>query len=190
MTDHAENDLFGGLIYQGAFALLWDYSQEPGDQELAVANEANQVLLRLLTHQGEPGARGEEDASAFQAELERIDLKLNLLLDLTAGLIREQLNLPPAVPVKLGATAVEWRSLAPPQPDRWLRVRIFVDPVMPRPLEVYGRGVARDDGAGPNDSPGAAVGLRFAGMSQEVQDELQRLIFRQHRKKIALQRRQ
>ena len=118
-----------------------------------------------LLSERQPASRNDVDP-AVVTELRRIDLKMTLMLDLLADLF------------VLDFHGFEWID-APAEVvvgDRGV-VEIFIQAGVPRPL----RFIARVDvGERPVNRR-----LEFEGVPEAEVDQLERLIFRQHRQKIA-----
>jgi hypothetical protein len=157
-------------------------------RRLATAAEEARVSVSLgsnlrvfqacdLLSERQPASRNDVDPSVLM-ELRRIDLKMTLMLDLLADLFAESHPPPPTAQVVLDFHGFEWLD-APADVtvgDRGV-VDIFIQAGVPRPLRFVARVVA-----------GAASSQRrfeFEGLSEAEADQLERLIFRQHRQKIA-----
>lgn len=185
MRGKKEHPFFSGLIYEARAPLVWRYVElRPDEKEIVAANTANEQLLRLITSLSEKPQEQADDE--LHAELERIDLKITVLLDMASSIIRDQLNLPAAEPIRMDAQGVEWETSQPPEPGRLLEVKVYIDPELPTPLELYG--MAKLEKPEHDVKTAVCARMRFVKMGQSVSDELEKFIFRQHRKEVALQR--
>jgi len=130
----------------------------------------------LLTER--PPANRNDVDPAVVSELRRIDLKMTLMLDLLADLLAEAHPPPPTVQVVLDAQGLSWLE-APPE---WVvgdlgEVEIYIQAGVPRPLRFIVRVVGADSSTSRR--------LEFERLSDAEVDQLERLIFRQHRQKVA-----
>lgn len=121
------------------------------------------------------------DDAAFAADLQRLEFKVNVLLQLVVRLTARSETLPPPQPVRVYAGGMEWHSSpGDPAPGSVVRARLFINPAFPLPLELIGVvAMPRRDG----DS--AWSRLAWHGLSPAVIDLLGRLIFRHHRRQVA-----
>lgn len=122
-----------------------------------------------------------EDA-ALAADLQRLEFKINVLLQLVVRLAHGSQSLPPAQTVRLFAGGMEWRAAATdPAPGSIARVRLHINPAVPLPLEFVGvMAMPRRNGD--------ETWSRFVwqGLSPAVVDLIEKLIFRHHRRQIAV----
>jgi hypothetical protein len=130
-----------------------------------------------LLSERQPASRNDVDP-AVVTELRRIDLKMTLMLDLLADLFAETHPPPPTGQIVLDFHGFEWID-APVEVvvgDRGV-VEIFIQAGVPRPLRFIARVQA-------GDTP-VQRRFEFERLSDAESDQLERLIFRQHRQKIA-----
>ncbi len=177
--------LSAGLVYETRMAVGWRVLPSPLDADYtARLNDSNELFLRSLnTLEEVPCGRFEvgETGGDLQPELERLDIKPNLLMELVGHVLSRQLGMPPRADVRLGRAGMAWRGpRQPPQCGTDLVVDLYVQPRYPRPLELPGRTTAVRDGW---------VELEFLGLNEAVEEGLQRLIFRHHRRDVATRRR-
>ncbi len=182
MTNEGGSHLGGGVVYEGRLPLGWKALRgEPGPQQMLQLNDHNDAVLRTLLALEEAGGEYADDGGvASQQELARIEAKLNLLLNLVGQLLGERSAIPAKASVCLGAEFVEWSDAKLPPAGQWVVADIYLHPSYPRPLRLVG--IARA-GEGRFESPSA--GMALAGLSEPVQDALEKLIFRHHRRAVA-----
>jgi hypothetical protein len=154
--------------------------ESPSDEARVVATLGSNLRVfqacDVLTERA-PSSRNDVDP-AVVTELRRIDLKMTLMLDLLADLFAEAHPPPPTRQIVLDFHGIDWLE-APPElsvGDRGV-VEIYIQAGVPRPL----RFIARVAGA----VVPAQRRFEFEGLSEAEADQLERLIFRQHRQKIA-----
>ncbi len=119
------------------------------------------------------------------ADILRIDLKVNLLLDMVGALLAASQSRPPTVAARFNRHGIVWESAGtPPVPGSYGLVEIHLKDCLAQPLALAGT-VAQD----PADRH---VHVRFDPIQDQVADQFERLVFRRHRRQVAggrLQRR-
>jgi hypothetical protein len=117
---------------------------------------------------------------ALMSELRRLDVKLTLVMELllelraaSHGGSAEKLEL------ELDFRGMYWtpRGMLPERGSRGV-AELFIHPQVPRPLRLYGTIVDVEAGAG-------RVRLQFDPLTESEADQLERLIFRAHRRQVA-----
>ncbi len=164
-----------GPCYEDVCALRLD----TGD--CTVSDQANMAVLTAVSALEMHFLPGGEESDARGPELQQLDNKLNVLIQMFAGFWRAQSELPPpvAVTVSLGglrfdAGALEDAAQAPRS------VALYLNDALPQPLVLPVEEVlATDDGRRE---------LRFAPLSEDLSDALSRHIFRRHRRALAQNR--
>jgi hypothetical protein len=148
-------------------------------------NDRNLSLLK--THALEDFQRREIDADfeGIASEIERIDQKMNLITELLCDLLMSEEQIPAPMPIQLSAAGVQFAPDEPVslRPKDWAIFELFLMDDVPRPLKLTVRVVANSP-----DAPDNAITLSFADLSDGVQSMLGRLVFRHHRREVALAR--
>lgn len=183
MNDDVTGSLGEGVVYADDLPIQWQaLSAAPDTAVLGRWDVANERVLRLVGVLEENTPEPGEEHSLGGHELARLDFKLNLALELLGYIVRHQLDLPDARPVRLHSAGVEWDCDASEAPAMGQRVQLalYLNPVMPNPMTIYGEVTH----SAPSDA-GVRVAVAFSGMSEGVQDLLDKLIFRHHRRSIA-----
>lgn len=150
---------------------------EPTPDDVARLNERSLHVLRTLDSLDERRAEGAgDDDDPVMQELQRMDSKLNVLLDIVDRLLLPSTLLPPRQPVSFNAVGlVVPASLLPP--DGYLLVRLHFEACRALPLELpaqHGKALGNDN-----------VFLCFRELSEAVEDGLERFVFCHHRRKVA-----
>lgn len=184
MVDSPETTSSGGLSFTDNISILWkpvDY--QPDDSHLALVNDSNETFLRAVSAISELAKDVSEDSPAISQEISRIDLKLNLLLDLVSQLIYQQSNIPEVTQVTVSSHEIKWRGDELPAPDTTVFIQVYIQRGTPKPLCFYGRVISsRDDrGAG-------CARVRYIGLCGSAQAWLDKLIFRHHRREVAFKK--
>ncbi len=169
--------LYEELAYQDVLPLLW--RPLPGTVDQAVAASFTDRNVRLLhacaaveEHTG--GDKPDDDSP----ELQRLDFKINLLLDLVGQLLVANRPRPTAVPIRFNALGAMWRA-APPLPEAGTQgvAEIYLRDCFAEPLRLIGRIT--------NVTPDGQVKARFLPVGETVEDLIEKLTFRRHRRQIA-----
>lgn len=173
-----------GLVYVSSLAVGWRALDVLPDTEHASRlNETNSLFLKALNALEEGSGDVLDAASgtaALQLELERLDMKLNLLIDLVSHVLGRQVGVPPHAEVRLGVHAITWYTSLPAPPEgAFVIVDVYITPLYPRPLELAGQVVSVRDGW---------ASVAFANLGEDVSEGIQKLIFRHHRRAVATQR--
>jgi len=170
------------LSYQGAFSLSWDVLSEMPD--VAVLDRYNEDNLRvlaavaLLDEQRTAGAIG-DDVGGLEGDVARLHLKMNLLVDLLAFLVRQQVQAQPVRPVRLSWRGAAWRDAGESLPVGLGLISLYLHPSVPQPFRWPAR-----------LTQGAAGEwcACFEPLREACQTALERHVFLHHRRAIAGQR--
>ena len=182
-----QTPLAEGLVYEDCLPFGWKLLEDlPGKSTLDHLNESNESLLKVFaTLEDQTPARQESDErlAEIHCEMMRLDLKLNLILELVKHVLSQQLALPDRFDVRVGARGIEWWSDGPPPLGSTIKLELFLLPRYPLPIELPGRvvGIQRDE------KPAKAT-VAFQGLSEPVHDWIEKIIFRHHRRSIANKR--
>lgn len=168
-----------GLSYQAQVPLVW--RSLDSDQSMEALHSGNEQTLRLLAAVEEYYPDSSEDHSQNH-DYARLELKLNMVLELVGQLLAAQHPLPPARGLRLNAHGAEWREndATPPQVDDRLLLEVYLSPDMPRALRLPVR-VRHVQ----SSVDGALVTAEVEPLSESVVELLEKFIFRRHRRSIA-----
>jgi len=154
----------------------------PAHSDAFARQQANEEVLRAILSLDEiHRSELHEQDPALAQELVRLESKVDLVLELVGQLLVRQLFLPEAVPLRVFAGRVEWEAAAPPATGQPVLIELFICPRIPRPLWLAATVLAAP-------RPGWAA-ARFGDLGDSVQDQLEKLIFRHHRRRVAVTRR-
>ena len=177
-----------GLTYSDNISLSWKPADHELDQtHLAMVSASNEAFLRAVAILGDgwPGKEIPDAGSSLGAEVARLDLKLNLLLDLVGTLVYRELDIPEARAVRVSSNGVAWHGEHVPAPGQQVFLELFIQRGLPKPLCCYGEVVSS-----PEDYAAGLARARFIGLSGSAHDWLDKLIFRHHRREVAYRRAQ
>lgn len=175
-----------GLFYEDVLPLRCRaLDGAPDTAGLARAQETSEEALRIFSVLDEHLPELNDEHPAVARELQRLDFKINLLLDLVSQLLTRHRPLPAAVPVRLGTDSLEWTdSTAAPSVGTWVELDLYLYPRYPAPLTLPARIQAVEA-----ENGGTRVTAHLATLAEPVQEWLEKTIFRRHRRQIAQARR-
>lgn len=183
MSDNLETP-DGGLTFTDNISIDWTAVDcAPDDARLALVNESNESFLRAVSALGAFSTETSEDEVGLSQEITRLDLKVNLLLDLVSQLIYKQLEIPERSQVTISSSEIEWHSANVPNPGATVFVKVYIQHGTPKPLCFYGEVVSSEQ----QYQSGDAV-VRYLGLSGSAQSWLDKLIFRHHRRAVAFEK--
>jgi hypothetical protein len=175
-----------GITYRDQLPVDWQVLTElPSAGEQHRLDRANEELLRALLLRDEaPQDSDEMEEGGGMEHFRRLEAKLDLLLGLFTEMLSTQGGLPLQHDLLLGtrglcisARAEDITSL---NEGMLLKIRLYLDAQLPRPLEIYGYLTAMQvDG----------FTVSFYPLQERVQDLLDKYVFRQHRRAIAQRKR-
>ena len=171
------------VVVEERFPLHWmHFQEEPRTMEHLRRITANEEALRAISLMEDLRSDLKEEHER-STDFQRIESKMNIVLDLVALLARQSSQLPPLYPTRLAAAFIEWQSSTAPQDGQSVIVQVYLSAKYPRPVQLVG--VAET--ACVDSIFNCRVNLTSAGEVQ--QDLLEKYIFRQHRRQVALERR-
>ncbi|MBE1159519.1 PilZ domain-containing protein [Dyella acidiphila] len=165
------------MAYEGTLHLAVEaFAPSPG--AIARYNERNLHVLRTVLSLDERRAdNAADDDNPVMQELQRLDSKLNVLLDIVDRLLLPVSSLPARHPVRFNAVGMTLPvELLPPGAEHVL-LRLHFDTCRALPLElpsVLGRAVSAQNAF-----------VYFCEPTEWVEDGLERFVFCHHRRKVA-----
>jgi hypothetical protein len=185
MTHETATDPGMGLYYEDLLPLRCRaLDGAPDNARLAHVREASEETLRVFSVLDEYHPELNDEHPAIARELQRMDFKINLLLELVSQVLTRDRPLPPAVPVRLATASLSWTDSAAPAVGSWVELELYLSPRYPAPLTLLARiqAVEAENGA-------SRVTADFGTLTEPVQEWLEKTIFRRHRRQIAQTRR-
>jgi hypothetical protein len=164
---------------EGVLPLDWVETITP-QAALADVMADNATLLRALLMLDEPLAAGDGARGDAVQQLER---RVDLLLMMTSSALRGLQPLPDEHPCVLSARRLSWASAESVGVGRRVWVRVFLRHRIPLPLVLPGL-IAEES----VDGDQLWHRLELEPLEPELQDDLERLVFRHHRRQVARQR--
>lgn len=175
---------FEGLGYADTLPLGFERLEclPEGAPLAGIVLENQQVLVAdaSLDDQRPHQEKKSEEDPELAEDLQRLEFKVNVLIQLVARLLNRNESLPAVRGIRFHAQGLEWRvDDEEVQPGVGL-VRVHVSRYFPQPLVLPGRIVGVHE-----DGEGRWVRFEFDGLSPLVTDLLERMIFRHHRRLVA-----
>ncbi len=175
---------FEGLSYLDTLPLGFERLEKlpDGAALAAITLEDQQVLVAdaSLDEQRPHSEKKSDEEPELAEDLQRLDAKLNVLIQLVARLLIRDASLPPLRSVRFHAAGLEWRiDDEDVHPGTGL-VTLHVSRHFPQPLVLPGRIVGVR-----GDADGRWVSFAFEGLAPTVIELLERMIFRHHRRLVA-----
>lgn len=162
------------LSYRDRLPLRWLPLPQPLEGfEADRLAEGNSRLLAAVAMLSEH-APASDEPSEVELELRRVQLKLNLLLDLFGTFLAQQTPRPAALSLRLSWRGVSWsgEALAPGEG----MVELYLSAVLPQPLRLPARILS---------STAEETVAEFLPMPEPCQSALERHVFQQHRRQVA-----
>jgi hypothetical protein len=182
MADAEEYPSESTLVYEDILPVVFAREQNPPDAAmLSRFNFNNRQVLEAVAALEEHAVESDEDEGASSEAIARLNLKINLLLNMVGQLLAERGGLPEPAPVRLGSHSIAFvPGGAAPASGEAGAVSVYLDASPAAPLKFAGNVVAvrAIDGR-------PMVELTYSGMDDGVREALEKLIFRHHRRAIA-----
>lgn len=171
--------LYEELAYEDVVPLEWRPLPEPFDPAV-VGSYADRNLrtLQALAALEEHGHPEKPDDSQHSAEIARLDLKVNLLLDMVGKLLVANQPRPRPTSIRFNALGAVWHGSAPYPPlGNQGVLELHLRDCIAEPLRLVGR-IA-------SIAPDGRIKARFIPPGEHIADLLEKLAFRKHRRQVA-----
>jgi hypothetical protein len=172
--------LYEELAYEDVLPVAWKPLAEPLDS-IAVASitDRNIKTLQVCAAIEEHGpVDKQDDKSPNAADLQRLEVKMNLVMDLLGQLLAASLPRPNSASIRFNALGATWRTQAPfPPAAAHGLLEIYLRDCIPQPLVLIAR-IA-------SVSADGLVKARFAPPGEATADLIEKLAFRRHRRQVA-----
>ena len=160
----------------------------PASGDFIRFDERNASLLKTLASDEQTRRDPEPTLEALMQEIDRLDQKLNLMTELLVDLVRREMVVPEPQPFRLSSAGVSFNGSVSSslKEGDWAKVSLFLLPNVPRPLEFAGRVVSSN----PDFVAEGWLTISFEQVNEVVESGLDRLVFKHHRREVALLRAQ
>jgi hypothetical protein len=182
MINSETGPLSSCLVYEDMLPLAWlVMGEEARAINVARAAEHNEHVLRCVNLLSDKVKEKIDDESEVDSTLVRLEAKMNLILEMLSKLSVGRDDLGKSTQVRVAATGIEWicREQQPTEGDK-LWIKLNIDSRVPEALQL----AAQVETISDTDS-GVVIYAKFDDMGEAVQDQLEKMIFRQHRRKVA-----
>jgi hypothetical protein len=167
------------LAYQDVLPVGWRELPKSLDLTAVTAlMEGNVRVLQVCAAIEEQGAVEKKDEkSPHSADLMRLEVKMNLLLDLMGQLLAAAQPRPATTVIRFNALGAVWKSTTPRRVGEQGLLDIHLRDSLPQPLTVVANvtHVAAD----------GQVKVTFSPLGEAVSDLIENLAFRRHRRQVA-----
>jgi hypothetical protein len=155
---------------------------ELSEQDMQSISHANRKVLWQVVELDEFTREAGAGTEISQEGNARLEQKLNLMLDLLGAVIETTREVPGKTKVKISSQEIEWSDLNEKlfNEGDYVKVDVFLHPYSPWPLQLTGNVKQMEE----TDS-GIIYRIRFQNLSDFEQEQMEKLIFRHHRRMIA-----
>lgn len=192
VENNASSKMNGGLIFRGEIPFIYRLIEKmPSHALLEKETQTNLHLFSYYLVTENAGYIEGHGGKASDPLLLQLDAKVNLLLDLLSHIYTQQTLLPELVSVALSDRGIRWvisasekeRAAIRVEKDQLMELSLYIQSDLPLALKLYAKITAVIE-----TTRGVEVISTFECMNPSVQEELNRLIFRYHRRSIAHRR--
>ena len=173
--------LYEELAYEDALPLAWRSLPEPFDPSMISSyQDRNLRVLQAMAALEEHGQTEKADeTSPHHADIMRLDLKMNLLLDMMGQLLNASRPRPRPSAIRFNALGAVWQGHSPhPEMGNQGVLEVYLRDCIADPLRLVGR-IA-------SVGPDGRVKARFIPPGESISDLLEKLAFRKHRRQVAV----
>jgi hypothetical protein len=167
------------LAYEDLLPVAFKPLAKPLDLAAVTAlTDRNLRILQVCAVLEEHGAVDKKDESSpHAADIMRLEVKVNLLLDLVGQLMAAQLPRPAPTLIRFNAQGALWKSGEPLRSGQQGLLEIWLRDSMPRPLTLPANIT--------QVAPDGHVKATFVPPGEATADLLEKLAFRRHRRQVA-----
>jgi len=172
--------LYEELAYEEVLPLAWRALPEPFDPSLIGSYQDRnlRVLQAIAALEEHTPVEKPDENSPHHADIVRLDMKLNLLLDMVGQLLAASRPLPRATPIRFNALGAVWQGQSPfPEMGNQGVLEIYLRDGVADPLRLFGR-IA-------SVAPDGRIKARFVPPGEHIANLLEKLAFRKHRRQVA-----
>jgi hypothetical protein len=175
-TSQASTEL--GLTFKAQLPLRWRVIEDIENYNAP----NNSRFLNILPVLEEPESHSQEH-KAPNAELARLETKLDLVLEMLGEVFQQRKPLPRQIPFQISANGMTWLDEAePPEKDSYIELQVYLSPQLFVPLALSAQVSLVEDMGNVY-----RVQAKFLPMEESLQEWLEKYIFRQHRRRVAQQ---
>ncbi|MBT5229932.1 MAG: hypothetical protein HOM11_06600 [Methylococcales bacterium] len=165
MADYLTLNEVGGVAWQVATDVDWSR-----------VDRQNIQVLTLLAALEENVSENVDEYAEYQADFAILNTKLNVLMSLVSDLVLQNQGQAVDMPFQLNERRITWQAVNLPQMGQKVQLEVYLDQ-SPKPLQLSGEVGALE---------GGHVLVDIQQGSDVFFDLLAKLIFRRHRREVAL----
>jgi hypothetical protein len=168
------------LAYEDVLPVAWRPLREPLDKvALAALTDRNVKTLQVCAAIEEQGpVDKQDDKSPNAADLQRLEVKMNLVLDLLGQILAASSPRPQATSIRFNALSAVWRAREPlPMANVQGLIDIHLRECLAQPLSMLARITSV--------SPAGIVKATMVPPGEATADLIEKLAFRRHRRQVA-----
>lgn len=171
--------LHNELAYEDVLPVGWRPLPKPLElAAVAALTERNvRTLLVCATIEEQGPVEKAEEKALHSADLQRLEVKMNLVLELMGQLLAAQQSRPAAVPIRFNALGAVWQSASPPPNGAQGLLDIHLRECLAQPLTLIANVT--------QVSPDGKVRVAFTPPGEATADLIEKLAFRRHRRHVA-----
>lgn len=172
--------LYEELAYEDVLPVAWRPLPEPFDTALVGSfTDRNLRVLQAVSALDEHGQIDKPEENApHAADILRLEMKVNLLLDMVGALLIASRPRPKPAAVRFNALGGVFQGSSPYPPlGNQGVLEVYLRDCVADPLRLFGR-IA-------SVSPDGKVKVRFVPPGENISDLLEKLAFRKHRRQVA-----
>lgn len=168
------------LAYADVLPIRWTPLEAEIDVERAAAliDQNLRVLQTFAAMEDSAQVEKPDEDSPHSADLQRIEFKVNLLLDLVGRILAREQPVPELLPIRFNARGARWQAggVTPVAGSHGV-LEIHLRESLLQPLRMPGRVAAVE--------AGRHVKVDFDAVGEPVADIIEKLAFRRHRRQVA-----
>ena len=184
MTKESPDTQHPRPTYEDKLPLEWQVIEnKPATDELVKINSDNEEILKVIYSLDEHHIEKEDITDALAQHLTQLDTKMNFLMDMVGQLLLNSMSLPLNKEITVYSTSIVWLDQQPPAVDDYIHIKLYLKAKYPKPiiLPAIVKSVIQANGQ-------YKVSCNFEQLSGAVEECLEKLIFRHHRRIVALAR--
>ena len=176
-----------GLVYEDVLPIHWRKLEESlSTLQVSKIEQAGVTNLRMIAAMENFGSESHDEGNDQTLDLQRLEFKVDVMLELMTALVREHLEFPEAKKFILLPGQIKFRDQrADVAIGDWVCVDVYLNPNFPKPLSLIG--MVQRVTESERDATWLEIDLSSGG--ERLRDELEKFLFRQHRRAVAQVRR-
>lgn len=172
--------LYEELAYEDVLPVVWKRMAEPVDPSVIGSYQDRnlRVLQAMSALEEHVVVEKPDESSPHHTDLLRLDMKMNLVLDMVGQLLVASHPRPRPTAIRFNALGAVWQGQSPhPEMGNQGVLEIYLRDCVAEPLRLVGR-IA-------SIAPDGRVKARFIPPGENIADLLEKLAFRKHRRQVA-----